>query len=212
MTPQQRQQAITNALGILKPAPEQREACRQDIAHVLDQLDREPDISPYKRMLKRGKFLRKAAQINRTLADGDNTMALPQSLLDELVEKDKELRGIHKTRSPDQWRKKQAVFATFFLLLRWRPKVEHSPQEGMVLWTIEGLSSTKGKPWSRLSSILYGKLTKDGKPADLRRQMRQILRFNTTFADSHHVPVRTVTAWIVGNRRSTLFVDGRKPK
>jgi hypothetical protein len=210
MTPQQKQQAITSALKILKPPPEEREACRQDIAHVLDQLDRGPDLGPYERMVKRGEFLRRAARINRTFADGDKTMALPQSSLDELVENDKKIRADHKTVSPDKWRKKEAVFAAFSLLVRWRPWVERGRGgDRMRLWAIDGLSSTKGKDWHRLSPILYGK------PADLRRQMRlmpQVLGTVTTSVDSCHVPVRTVTMWCVPRRRSMLFIDGRKPR
>jgi hypothetical protein len=205
MTPQEKQKAITHALNILKPSPEQREACRQDIAHTLDRLDQPP--ASYKRMLKRSEFLRRATRINRTLAEGDNTMALPQSLLDELVERDKKLRAIHKILSPGQWRKQEAVIAACLLLLCWRTKVEHRPQgDSMYPWCTEDLSSTKDKDWYRLSSILYGKLTKDGKPADLRRQMRKMpgwlahprtVLFNLApgCVDSSHVPVRTVTVW-----------------
>jgi hypothetical protein len=173
MTPEEKKRAIADALKILKPSPEQREACRRDIAHVLDQLDRGPEIGPYERMLKRGEFLRRAARINRTFADGDTTMALPQSLLDELVESDKKLRAIHKTLSPDRWRKPRAVIAAYFLLLRWRIGVKHSPRGDWVQGWVD-LPSTKDGDWYRLSATLYGKLTKDGKPTNLRGRMGRL--------------------------------------
>jgi hypothetical protein len=233
MTPEEKKRAIDDALKILKPALELREACRQDIAHRLDQLDQAPNRKHYERMLWCGEFLTRAARINRTLP-GDM-----QSALDEVVDSHKKLRAHHKklTLSPDRWRKKQAVIiGAYFSLHPWRTKVEHRPDchaQGAPIpssafagratsmldvfvelaallgdqkrpWYTEDLSSTKGKDWYRFSSIFYGKLTKDDKPADLRRQMRQILAqpgwVATSCVVSCGVPVRTVTVWSVSKK------------
>jgi hypothetical protein len=246
MTPEEKQRAIAAALKILKPAPELREACRQEIEYEFDQLDQVPNREHYERMLRCGEFLSRAARINRTLPDD------MQSPLDEVVDSNKKLRALHKklTLSPDKWRKKQAVIAAYSLLQRWKHRRDRhgchaqgapisssafaaratsmlrvfvelaaldSPRgDWMRPSYIERLSSTKGKDWYRLSSILYGKPTKHGKPADLRRQMRRILPqpgwVATSSVVSCHVPVRTVSVWSVSKRRLTLFVDGRKPR
>jgi hypothetical protein len=216
MTPEEKKRAIADALKILKPAPEQREACRQDIAHMLDQLDQAPDTTSYELMRERGASARRMDRINRLVAADDSANALPQSLVDEVVEKDKKLRTKHKTLSPDRWRKKKGVTAALFSLAYWRAMVEHSPQGDERRPRYIDLPSTKGKDWYRLSSTFYGKLSKDGKPADLRRQMRQILSqpgwVATSCVVSCGVPVRTVTVWSVSKKRLTLFIDDRKPR